>query len=127
MLPRFFMSPQTAIILDPSVAGTNHTGNTTESTWSVTFPNYTISGIASCNNIDGTWATAYSGNQNNITMGYQENQPNCWCRMLNPVRSLWIFATSGSGCSYSCAELCGRYSEDAHQAFRTAMYRTAGQ
>ena len=118
----------TAIILDPSVAGTNHTGNTTESTWSVTFPNYTISGIASCNNIDGKWATAYPEYNDVFTPG-QTTGPNCWCRMLKPVRSAWVFYdtfSSASECATKCASYCGNYVRFG-TSFRSGLFSSAGQ
>ena len=119
----------TAIILDPSVAGTDKTYNHSNETWSVTFPNYTVSGVASCNSITGTPGTAYSGNQNNITQGYQENQPNCWCRMTNPVRSAWVFSGSFgtvSECAPNCVFHCSNRSSN-FSDFRRALYGSAGQ
>ena len=120
----------TAIILDPSVEG-NENGNTSnreEATWSVTFPYGTVSGIASCNSFSGQWGTTYSGNQNNITAGYQTDQMNCWCRMTYPVRSAWVVlisSSSASACASQCASNCG-YSIRDYKALRQALFGSAG-
>ena len=118
-----------AIILDPSVE-TNATpvSSTIEATWSVEFPNYTVSGIASCSSLAGTRHTAYPEYNNQITQGYQDDGTNCWCRMLYPVRSAWTFryapstsSNCASGCAYNCGEGFHDYSE-----FRQAMFESAG-
>ena len=121
----------TAIILDPSVAG-NENGNTSnqeDATWTTTFPYGTISGIASCNDIFGTgYGKPYSGNQNNITAGYQDGQSNCWCRMTSPVRSAWVFRTtyeSASNCATDCASICG-YVVRVSASYRRGIFGSAG-
>ena len=121
----------TAIILDPSVAG-NENGNTSnqeDATWTTTFPYGIISGIASCNDIFGTgYGKPYSGNQNNITAGYQDGQSNCWCRMTSPVRSAWVFNYTyglASECTSRCAYSCGNYVR-VYADFRTGMFTSAG-
>ena len=126
-MPVFFI--HTAIILDPSVDGTNSTYNQTEATWETTFPYGIVSGIASCNDISGSgYGKTYSGNQNNITQGYQEDQMNCWCRMTTPVRSAWVFLntrTSTSECVSACARFCGIGFRDSAY-FRQPFFTTAG-
>ena len=102
----------TSIILDPSVDGTNYTSSAANATWSVTFPNYTISGIASCNSLSGTYGSASPEYNNQITAGYQDGQSNCWCRMMGPVRSAWVFYrtfSSASECASECADYCGYF------------------
>ena len=124
---RFFI--YTAIILDPSVAGESRDYNTQNKTWTVTFTNGSVvSGIASCNDISGTYAQPYSGNQNNITAGYQTDQLQCWCRMTTPVRSAWVFLntrTSTSECVSACARFCGMGFRDG-ATFRAGFFTTAG-
>ena len=128
-----FFIKRTAIILDPSVPGTESPGNPTYSatnaTWSVEFPYGIVSGVASCNSIEGTWATAYSGDQNNITTGYQTGQMNCWCRMLSPVRSAWVINNTfglASDCASSCAYYCGSSVRSSGANFRRAVFGSAG-
>ena len=112
--------------MDGDVNGSTY--NQTEATWTVPFPSYTISGIASCNDISGTYAQPYSGNQNNITAGYQTDQLQCWCRMTTPVRSAWVFLntrTSTSECVSACARFCGIGFRDSAY-FRQPFFTTAG-
>ena len=114
----------TAIILDPSVNGTERTY--TSNTWTVTFPNYTISGISTCNNSSGTYGTAHP--EYNFEPG-EKTGIYCWCRMTNPARSAWVYMylySSVSNCASSCAVNCGD-NVRVESAFRRAMYATAGQ
>ena len=121
---------RTAIILDPSVQGNENgsSSNASEHTWTVTFPNYTISGIASCNEIIGNDSSrVYSGNQNDIKQGTQGRY--CWCRMTNPVRSAWIYNSardSTDTCVERCASSCGA-NVRTNADYRRAMYAAAGQ
>ena len=92
------------------MAGSDRTTNATTATWSVTFPDYTVSGIASCNSLNGTYATAYPEYNNQITQG-ETSGAECWCRMTSPVRSAWVFSITGSSasdCAAGCADYCGR-------------------
>ena len=120
----------TAIILDPSVPG-NENGNTStqeDATWTTTFPYGTISGIASCNNIEGTWGVAHPQYNDQITQGYQDGAVHCWCRMTSPARSAGVAGFSdgtASYCATQCANYCGRSIRD-NTYFRTAMYGSAG-
>ena len=126
-------SDSTSIILDPSVDGTGYSNNATNATWSVTFANNanggTVSGIASCNSLSGTYATAYPEYNNQITQG-ETSGANCWCRMTSPVRSAWVFEElddSVSKCSGLCAFRCARNAqEDDYITFRRAYYDSAG-
>ena len=124
-----FTETTTAIILDPSVSGTSETYDAAQKTWTAIFPNYTLSGIVSCNSLTGTSGTAYPEYNNQITAGYQTNQLQCWCRMTNPVRSAWVFSntfSSASECASSCANFCGTYVRD-HAFFRRGVFGTVGQ
>ena len=85
-----------------------------------------VHGIASCNETYGTFATVYSGNQNNISQGYSGRE--CWCRMTSPVRSAWVFLntrTSTSECVSACARFCGMGFRDG-ATFRAGFFTTAG-
>ena len=113
----------TAIILDPSEDGGSYY-DAGAATWTSTFSYGTVSGIASCNSIEGTSVTAYSGNQNDITQGYQNGQVNCWCRMTSPIRSAWMNAGKRESCAAQCVTGCAYYM--GRSDFRTIMYGTAG-
>ena len=99
-----------------------------EKTWSVTFPNYTVSGIASCNNTNGNgYATPYSGNQSDIQQG--TTGTSCWCRIMTPVRSAWVFNFTESSierCMGSCAADCA-YDVRNDKQLRGGVFTSAGQ
>ena len=100
--------------------------NATLNTWKTRYPDYTISGISTCNDIPGTWAMAYSGNQNDIQQVSAGIY--CWCRMMLPVRSAWVYNhefDSGSDCGLQCAEYCNSYART-NAIFRTPLFGSAG-
>ena len=104
--------------------GGQYTTNAME--WSVIFPYGNISGISTCNTISGSWGQPYSGNSDNIVT--ETDGANCWCRMMYPVRSAWVFpgmSYSASNCAQYCADACGTYLQT-DSYFRRAMYATAG-
>ena len=95
-------------------------------TWQTKIPDYTVYGISTCNSTTGNQNIAYSGNNNDFNQG--TSGINCWCRMMLPVRSAWIYKYefgSGSDCGSNCAEYCNSYTRNA-QGFREAFYTTAG-
>ena len=53
---------------------------------------------------------------------------NCWCRMVLPALSQWVYSgmvyRSESECLYNCAADCYQYSID-KQTFRTALFSTS--
>ena len=118
----------TAIILDPSVAGENSTTNSESGTWSVTFSYGIVSGVVSCNGLTGVNGTAYPEYSNQIIVGYQNDQKNCWCRMTSPVRSAWVFRLAyetTSDCTSRCVSHCSDVVRD-YENYRKAFYATAG-
>ena len=114
----------TAIILDPSVAGTDDSYDDTSNTWTATFSYGIVSGVATCNSTQGTNSIAYP--QYNFDTG--TTGANCWCRMLTPARSAWVHESESSSynCSNNCAYNCGHFFHtDVY--FRIAIITTAGQ
>ena len=124
-------SDSTSIILDPSVDGTNSSYVPADATWTVTFPDYTVSGIVSCDSPNGgTFASAHPEYNNQITQGYHDGGLNCWCRMTSPVRSAWVFSDHDNvadDCTRLCAYRCARnIKENTYINFRRAMFNSAG-
>jgi hypothetical protein len=117
----------TNIILDPSIEGTGYTMNEAAKTWTVTFPNYTVSGIATCNSTGGTYARAYP--QYNFDDNHASSTGTyCWCKMTSPVRSAWVYRYergSASFCASYCAYICG---DDVRgsSSFRGGVFGSAG-
>ena len=113
------------VILDPSV-GSESSSTPTSTTWQVNFPYGTVSGIATCNSISGSWGKAYSGNNNDIKQGTEGVY--CWCRMTSPVRSAWVYAderSSASECASNCARNCGSTVQN-NSNFRRSFFDSAG-
>ena len=116
--------------LDPSVAGTNHTYNTSAYTWSTTFPYGVVAGTALCSITPGTYAVA--GTPDESTSGGQY----CWCKAKtytpdgsniayeNTLSSAWQYnrdTGSASVCASNCAHYCGYYVK-LYPDFRQAMF-----
>ena len=98
--------------------------------WTVTFDYTTaglnlattsnVAGVSSCNEIPGTVnsAAGYISASSNDTGQY------CWCEMVKPLISEWVFAyeyADDSTCASSCTAKCANVVETV-SAFRTAMY-----
>jgi len=117
----------TSIILDPSIEGTGYTRDEATKTWTTTFPNYTVSGIATCNSTSGTYAKAYP--QYNFDNNHASSTGvYCWCRMTSPVRSAWVYYNkydTTSACDSNCSPYCGIRVQGT-PAFRGGVFGSAG-
>lgn len=49
------------------------------------------------------------------------NQMYCWCKMINPAVSKWVYTDSITDSSYNCSAQCSRYLAF-NDVFRTAMF-----
>ena len=108
----------TAITLDPDIEPTDYSYTAGE--WTVTAPYGTLSGITTCNSTAGSWSVAYP--QYNFEQG--TTGVYCWCRMLRPSRSAWVYHneySSASGCASDCAHNCGS-SVRAYDEFRRGVF-----
>jgi len=117
----------TNIILDPSIEGTDYHRDEATKTWTTTFPNYTVSGIATCNSTSGTYARAYP--EYNFDNNHASSEGvYCWCRMTSPVRSAWVYGSergSASECASDCARRCGS-GVQGYSDFRRGVFGSAG-
>ena len=116
----------TNIILDPSIEGTGYTRDEATKTWTTTFPNYTVSGIATCNSTSGTYARAYP--EYNFDNNHASSEGvYCWCRMTSPVRSAWVAISGGtaSECMAGCANACS-IRINGFRDFRGGVFGSAG-
>lgn len=110
------------IILDPDIEPTGYTRTANE--WTVTAPYGTLSGIATCNSTAGSYGVAYP--QYNFEQG--TTGVHCWCRMLRPSRSAWVYNDKGgsaSVCASNCANVCGYYVLN-YVDFRGGVFGSAG-
>jgi len=106
-----------AMVLDPSINGTNYTYSAANMTWTTMFDYGNISGDALCSTTSGSYATTGTPNESG---GGQY----CWCRASHPVASLWVFGTvygSSGNCARSCAYSCALDVRN-NAAFRAGMF-----
>ena len=110
--------------LDPDINGTNYTYDASAGTWTTNFDYGDVSGISTCNSTSGSWGVAYP--QYNFEQG--TTGVYCWCKMLRPARSAWVYLYeygSASDCDAYCADVCAyrvRYDAD----FRRGVFGSAG-
>ena len=94
------------VVLDPQIGGTALSSNVTGKTWSTQFGYGVVSGIGGC--ID-TMITIgqVAGNQTSITP--YTSGARCYCKMLHPVESLWVYTNACGGKSGTCLSYCASY------------------
>ena len=95
------------VVLDTTKYQTSSSFNRNEMTWSITFPYGTITGVASCNATANTSTGVSDANMATYTTGKY-----CWCKMLKPVASKWIFYSDMNyvhTCDESCARNCANH------------------
>jgi len=111
-----------AIVLDPTINGTNYTYSAANMTWTTRFDYGNISGDALCSTTSGSYATTGTPNESG-------GGKYCWCRATHPVASLWMFYYnywSSDGCADLCAAFCA---DDVQRsaAFRAGMFGSVAQ
>lgn len=103
-----------------STNGTSHSViDATAKTWSATFPQYTITGNAACNDISGTTGTANTA----LYTVSADQGINCWCEMQQPISSYWVYLKSYndlSECESDCTSDCGAAIQS-NVAYRTSV------
>ena len=81
-----------------------------------------ISGIAVCSANDGS--ILYPETELNISSAFEENLY-CWCRMVSPAVSLWVYADASAAtadyCLTYCADSCATNMKDSAY-FRRALF-----
>ena len=86
-----------------------------------------IRGIGICSSTKGvsTVATTTTATELDTSYGTEENN-NCWCRMISPAVSRWVFGRSGlsaGDCATECAYSCAFNARDSNfPAFRSALF-----
>ena len=97
----------TMVVFDPGVGYTSASFTDGVKVWHAQFPYGTIRGISGCYNTDDTGKVPGSVVQSAITITTTGSR--CYCKMLSPVESQWVFhkvAYSESGCTTYCARYC---------------------
>ena len=93
-------------VLNKIVGGTPSTSGMT---WTVAMTDgNNVRGKALCSSMPGTFATVNTGVADTVDQG-----TNCFCKMMGPATSYWVFAAGGytdnSDCESNCATLCAGY------------------
>lgn len=119
-----------AIVLDPQVAGTNHSYNAELFEWNATFPYGTVFGIATCITTPSGAATdtLIDTDTGDVATGGERTGRYCWCQMTHPVKSRWVFLYaygSVAGCGSDCAGNCG-YNVRFYSSFRGSVFGSIG-
>ena len=106
--------------LTPSTTCTTSSGN--GSNWSATCGGIAIQGVAFCGYQDG--GSEGKTSENVTASSTSNNNKYCWCKMVSPAVSPWVFGTpltSAGLCADNCADQCAfraRYST----AFRSGLF-----
>ena len=92
------------------------------SNWSATCGGIKIQGVAFCGSQKGGSAGATTESVTiSSTSDYNKN---CWCKMVSPAVSSWVFNTStesAGACAYNCAYDCATGARN-YSALRSALF-----
>ena len=115
----------TMIVLDPIITGTSNGSNGTGKTWSTKFSYGIISGIAACADDCATkGCVATNQNMSVYSAGFL-----CYCKMLRPALSRWVYSGTRSSTHSNCASGCASYCASnvaSEVAVRRGLYRSVG-
>ena len=81
-----------------------------------------ISGIGICSSTKG--ASQYATATELDTSDTADNNKHCWCKMISPAVSRWVFnpsSPSAGYCAQFCATLCANFVQG-FTAFRSALF-----
>ena len=106
--------------LTPSTTCPTSSGN--GSNWSATCGGIEIQGVAFCGSRkDGSIGAT---SETVTTSPNSDNNKNCWCKMVSPAVSSWVFYgsfSSAGDCAVRCAGLCGSIARN-NSAFRSGLF-----
>ena len=108
--------------LTSSTTCTSYSGGYNQSNWSATCGGIEIQGVALCGSQDG--GSTGTKSENVTTSSTSDDNKNCWCKMVSPAVSSWVFNRSGSAagyCATNCASNCAFYAQ-INSAFRSALF-----
>ena len=106
--------------LTPSTTCTTSSGN--GSNWSATCGGIEIQGVAFCGSQNGGSIGATT--ENVTASSTSNNNKYCWCKMVSPAVSSWVFyysRASAGDCAFYCANNCARGAYGI-SAFRTPLF-----
>ncbi len=92
--------------LTPSTTCKSSSGATGQSNWSVTCGGIEIQGVAFCGSQNGSYGAK---SETVTTSSTSDDNKHCWCKMVSPAVSSWVFSYSypyAGTCATSCAGYC---------------------
>ncbi|MBR2393378.1 MAG: hypothetical protein IKB05_02725 [Alphaproteobacteria bacterium] len=115
------LAVQKCVALDENSGVVTYTANEQEVEWTATLmTGAKISGIGICNSTEGMAnEMSYS-----LKMTSEDGNSYCWCKMISPVVSYWVFAENmynDASCFFYCSDTCARYIQQ-NSDFRAMMY-----
>ena len=110
------------VALNSSTTCTSSSGAYDQSNWSATCGGIEIQGVSFC----GSQAGGSTGKTSETvtTSSTSDDNRYCWCKMVSPAVSSWVFRNSGvsaGGCAISCANSCAGGAR-AISTFRSALF-----
>ena len=112
--------------LTSSTTCTSYSGAVGQSNWSARCGGTEIQGVAFCGSKDG--GSIGTKSETVTTSSTSDNNKYCWCKMVSPAVSSWVFLYSRpsvGSCAYYCANSCANYSAyyaQSGSAFRSALF-----
>ncbi len=106
--------------LTSSTKCTNASGS--GSNWSATCGGIEIQGVAFCGSQNG--GSAGTKSETVTTSLTSDDNKHCWCKMVSPAVSSWVFGYSGAAagfCANRCASDCADRARNP-SAFRSALF-----
>ena len=107
--------------LNSSTTCSDFSGATGQSNWSATCGGVSVQGVAFCGSQKGGSNGATTDAV--TTSSTSDDNKYCWCKMVSPAVSRWVFAYSGASagdCAFNCAAYCARSRNFA--SFRSGLF-----
>ena len=108
--------------LTSSTTCTSYSGVIGRSNWSATCGGIEIQGVAFCGSRNG--GSIGTKSETVTTSSTSDNNKYCWCKMVSPAVSSWVFNTStesAGACAYLCAYNCAGRAQK-FSAFRSGLF-----
>ena len=108
--------------LTSSTTCTSYSGAVGQSNWSMTCGGIEIQGVAFCSSQDGGSKGTIS--ETVTTSSTSDYNKHCWCKMVSPAVSSWVFNNSrpsAGSCAYACAGSCASAARD-FASFRSGLF-----
>ena len=90
--------------LTTSTTCTSASGGYGQSNWSATCGGIEIQGVSFCGSQDGGQMGAIS--ENVTTSSTASDNKHCWCKMVSPAVSRWVYYSEFSECANNCVFYC---------------------